>query len=91
MFVFRLIYSYATDASYELAARESWDEEAGTDLSSRTIAKYFSWCRDAVIHDFCHGIGQRGRIGGPGKIVEIDESKVSKILTAIFRIDGSLI
>jgi hypothetical protein len=73
---YSLIYSYSTNASYGLAVRECWDEDAGTDLSPNTVSKYFSRCRDAVIHDFCHGIGQRGKIGGRGKIVEIDESKV---------------
>jgi len=74
--VIDLIYSYAYDDSYESAMHETWNEVDGTDVSTATIADYYNYCREAIIYDFVHGIGQRGKIGGPGKIVEIDESKV---------------
>jgi hypothetical protein len=73
------MYSYAYDDSYEAAIHEA-DEDDGTVLSTATVADWFSHCRDVILHDFDEGKSQRGKIGGPGKIVQIDESKVSAII-----------
>ncbi|XP_020716767.1 uncharacterized protein LOC110118711 [Ceratitis capitata] len=50
----------------------------GTSLSSVTITDWYNYCREAVVFyeiDFQHLVG---KIGGPGKIVQIDESKSGK-------------
>jgi transposase-like protein len=72
-----LMYSYAYDDAYEVAIHEA-DEDDGTMLSTATVADWYSLCRDVILHDFDEGKSQRGKIGGPGKIVQIDESKFGK-------------
>ena len=62
--------------SYERAIREAWDDETGTDRSTATITDYYGDCKAAVCHAFYNGAMQRGKIGGPGKIVQVDEAKV---------------
>lgn len=48
-------------------------EEVG--LSSHSICDWASFCREVLV-DWC--LRREGRIGGEGKIVEIDESKFGK-------------
>jgi hypothetical protein len=68
------MYSYAYDDSYEAAIREA-DEDDGTQISTATVADWYNLCRDVILHDFDAAMKQRGKIGGPGKIIQIDESK----------------
>lgn len=79
LILFSLMYSYAYDDSYEVAIHEA-DEGDGTTLSTATVADWFNLCRDVILHDFNEGNKQRGKIGGPGKIVQIDESKVKLLI-----------
>lgn len=73
------MYSYAYDDSYTTAIHEA-SEDDGTELSTATVADWYNLCRDVILHDFDEGKSQRGKIGGPGKIVQIDESKVGRII-----------
>jgi hypothetical protein len=62
--------------SYEQALIEtSLDEEV---TSSETIADWYSYCRELTILELDRLYEARGKIGGPGHIVEIDESKIGK-------------
>jgi len=45
--------------------------------SSSTVCDWFAFCRDVCMDALHKEYQENGKIGGPGKIVEIDETKVS--------------
>ena len=45
------------------------------DLSATTVVNWFSYCRSVCL-DWC--ADNSSVLGGPGKIVEIDEAKIGK-------------
>jgi len=47
--------------------------------SKATISDWFDFCREVCLDALHKEYEEKGKIGGPGKIVEIDESKVSVI------------
>ncbi|CAH2088628.1 unnamed protein product [Euphydryas editha] len=47
-------------------------------LSRATITDWFNYCREAVVIYQIEKQTFDGKIGGPGKIVQIDESKFGK-------------
>ncbi|XP_054091174.1 uncharacterized protein LOC128922869 [Zeugodacus cucurbitae] len=74
--IFYLMYAYASHWSHEEVRKNSFTREPV--LSSATICDWFNYCREAVV---IHQIDQQvavGKIGGPGKVVQIDESKFGK-------------
>lgn len=75
--VYYLMYCFAENFNREMVLRQDYLKEPTT-LSSATITDWYSYCREAVViyqldHQEAHG-----KIGGPGKIVQIDESKFGK-------------
>ncbi|XP_049307702.1 uncharacterized protein LOC125777304 [Bactrocera dorsalis] len=50
----------------------------GKKLSSATISDWYSYCREAVVIFQLDHQEFKGKIGGPGKVVQIDESKFGK-------------
>ena len=71
-----LTYCFTRQFSYEQALIEtSLDEEI---TSSETIADWYSYCRELTIVGLDRLYEGTGKIGGPGHIVEIDESKIGK-------------
>jgi len=45
--------------------------------STATVTDWFTYCREICMEALYREYEEKGKIGGPGKIVEIDESKVS--------------
>jgi transposase-like protein len=71
-----LTYCFTRQFSYEQALIEtSLDEEI---TSSETIADWYSYCRELTIVGLDRLYEGTGKIGGPGHIIEIDESKIGK-------------
>lgn len=66
--------AYARNFSYEDAEWLAY--RGGTKVSKATIAQYYYTCKLATVYAFYNLMKQRGKIGGPGKEVQIDESKV---------------
>jgi transposase-like protein len=83
-----LIFSYSRNESYENAmtdaarpremADQPKDMVAESILGSKTVAERFKDLRRLIMEDFLERQEYRGKIGGPGKIVQIDESKFGK-------------
>lgn len=72
------MYSFTNGDSYEQARREANPLEEDIEMSKETIADYYNYCREVIVADFMIREQERGKIGGPGKIVQIDESKIGK-------------
>ena len=68
MIIIRLMYFWAWNARIK-------DVERDLKINKNTIVDWFNFCRDICAYKTCENIKQ---IGGPGKIVEIDESKFKK-------------
>ncbi|ESN93967.1 hypothetical protein HELRODRAFT_145149, partial [Helobdella robusta] len=64
----RLIYYWAWSTPVKTACRE-------LQLSTKTVIDWYNFCRDICIYK-C--VDQVVPIGGPGTIVEIDESRIVK-------------
>ena len=65
----------------EMSIRQgSWFEKSN--MTIEEILKFmYWWCRDVKQEDICHELNiatNKMEIGGPGKIVQIDESKFGK-------------
>ena len=68
---YNLMYSFANQESYEVAMRES-------ECASETVSDWFSYCRELIVWQHMRREQDRGKIGGPGVVVRIDESKFGK-------------
>ncbi|XP_054744533.1 uncharacterized protein LOC129248951 [Anastrepha obliqua] len=75
--IFYLMFCFAYRTPHETVQREDFVKD-GTILSSRTISDWYSYCREAVVIYQLDNQVVQGRIGGVGKIVQIDESKFGK-------------
>lgn len=67
----RLMFSWCADADYESARAE-----AG--VSDQIVADWFALFREVVTAAFCEDQEGRGKIGGPGTVVQIDEAKFGR-------------
>ncbi|XP_049302123.1 uncharacterized protein LOC125775506 [Bactrocera dorsalis] len=75
--VFYIMYCFAHRFTREGIYRENY-VSVGTKLSSATISDWYSYCREAVVIFQLDHQEFKGKIGGPGKVVQIDESKFGK-------------
>ncbi|XP_036347889.1 uncharacterized protein LOC118757270, partial [Rhagoletis pomonella] len=75
--VYYLMYAFVENFSREMVLRQDHVKEQTT-LSSATITDWYSYCREAVVIYQLDHQEASGKIGGPGKIVQIDESKFGK-------------
>nr|XP_049701791.1 uncharacterized protein LOC126055654 [Helicoverpa armigera] len=75
--VFYLMYAYANKFSYDRTKKEDYTEGEHC-LSSATINDWFNHCREAVVSYQKNKKALAGKIGGLGKIVQIDENKFGK-------------
>lgn len=75
--IFQLMYAFSVNASYNDARiqRAMPDEPA---LSNRTVADWYSYCRETIVLYEIENQVQQPKIGGPGKRVQIDETKCGK-------------
>jgi hypothetical protein len=71
------MYSFAHDEPYDKAILEAMLEDDSTTRSRETVAQRYRLFREIVEYDFLTRMVDRGKIGGPGKIVQIDEAKVN--------------
>lgn len=71
-----LTYCFSHRYSYEDAIREA--SLPGRIISSETVADRYSFCREVCMIALDKMYDQVGCIGGPGKIVEVDETKIGK-------------
>ena len=72
----RLMFAWTEKLSYADARTHCSQHSAN--VSERTIADWYNYCRELVIVKFiCRQIGT-GLIGGPGRIVQIDEAKFGR-------------
>lgn len=77
--VFYLIYAFAHKWSYNMTINEDpYKSENKQCLSRTTISDWFNYCREAVVIFKLENNENKGKIGGPGRIVQIDESKFGK-------------
>lgn len=77
--IFKLMYMFCYQMSFEIAQRELCGIDAATVTSHRTIADWYSYCREVIIIYFLDKqTNTPTKIGGPGKVVQIDESKFGK-------------
>lgn len=81
--VMSLTYSFARLESYQIAKFEAasdayFDGMNTLLLSNHTIADWYTFCRKIVIDSFDQKLTNLGLIGGPGIVVQIDESKFGK-------------
>ncbi|XP_050339167.1 uncharacterized protein LOC126765600, partial [Bactrocera neohumeralis] len=75
--VFYLMYCFEHRFTWEDIYRENY-ASVGKKLSSATISDWYSYCREAVVIFQLDQQEFKGKIGGPGKVVQIDESKFGK-------------
>ncbi|XP_054728287.1 uncharacterized protein LOC129237512 isoform X1 [Anastrepha obliqua] len=74
--IFYLMYCYAHNWPHASVRLENFVGDSV--LSSETITDWYNYCREAVV---CYQIDKQeaiGKIGGPGKKVQIDEIKFAK-------------
>lgn len=77
--VFYLIYAFAHKWTFNMTINEDpLKEEKQQCLSRSTVSDWFNYCRESVVIYQIEKNEFRGKIGGPGKIVQIDESKFGK-------------
>ncbi|XP_049316680.1 uncharacterized protein LOC125779385 [Bactrocera dorsalis] len=74
--VFYLMFCYASHWSHDVVRKNSIVRESI--LSSATICDWYNYCREAVVLYQVENQEAVGKIGGPGKKVQIDESKFGK-------------
>ncbi|XP_047518399.1 uncharacterized protein LOC125058366 isoform X1 [Pieris napi] len=77
--IFYLIYCFAHRKSHEEAVFDDpLRDETNTCLSRATITDWYSYCREVIVIYYLETQQIKGKIGGPGKIVQIDESKFGR-------------
>ncbi|XP_017492738.1 PREDICTED: uncharacterized protein LOC108380853, partial [Rhagoletis zephyria] len=73
--IFYMTYCFAQRFSHHTVRLENY---VGGPLSSRTITDWNSYCRETIVLYQLDQQQSAGKIGGPGKVVQIDESKFGK-------------
>lgn len=74
--VLLITHCFAHKSSYALTVTEcSFGDQQ---LSERTVADWFSYCREVCMISMETKYTNRGKIGGPGHVVQIDECKIGR-------------
>ena len=74
--VLLIMHCFAHKSSYALTVTEcSFGDQR---LSGRTVADWYSYCREVCMFSMDSKYKDRGKIGGPGHIVQIDECKIGQ-------------
>lgn len=72
-----MTYSFSINLTFNQTVRERSIVE-GQQLSTETVSDRFSFCREVCMAALDQEFEAEGRIGGVGKIVEIDECKIGR-------------
>lgn len=72
----RLMYSWSLGSQYTETMKQCQVDTAK--LSNDTVADWYSFCRELVSEHFINDQQTGGQIGGPGRIVQIDEAKFGR-------------
>lgn len=75
--IYYLMYCFAYNYSHDMVIHEDIFREEHC-LSRPTISDWYNYCREVVVIYQLEKQEVRGKIGGPGKIVQVDESKFGK-------------
>lgn len=75
--VMYLMYSFARKFPYETVMVEDFTSSSSC-VSTRTIADWYSYCREVIVDHFLENQEIGAKIGGPGRVVQIDESKFGR-------------
>lgn len=77
--VFQIMFLFSHSATYDYVRQEVRDDDDTSSLlSSTTIAEWYNYCREAIfIYELEHQ-SYDVKIGGPNKIVQIDNCKFGK-------------
>lgn len=71
------MYRYANKLRYVTTIKEDLNDSEYC-LSTATICGWYNYCREAVVIYQINKQETTGKIGGPGKVVQLDESKFGK-------------
>lgn len=71
--VLMIAYSYANNCSYEDARRNCAFSADDLDLTNRTLAHWYHLFREIVAEDHLNQSATGSKIGGQGRIVQVDE------------------
>lgn len=76
--MFRIMLCYAQDIEYYWARVQcsSYKEEVA--LSEATICDWYNYCRETIVANEIENQENQEQIGGPGRVVQIDESKFGR-------------
>ena len=84
-----LSYMFVRKYTYEQIRHEF---SVDIEISDEPIADMFSFCREVLIIDLAHQHTTRGKIGGNGCVVQVDEMKLGKRKHNVGRVvDGNWI
>ncbi|KAI8440704.1 hypothetical protein MSG28_009054 [Choristoneura fumiferana] len=75
--IFQIMYAFSEGLTYHQTRKELAFED-GSVVSPRTVADWFSYCRETIAIYQLQNQRAQGKIGGPNKVVQIDESKFGK-------------
>lgn len=68
---------FCENASYESVIRQSTIDPSSV-LAEHTVCDYYNFCREVVASHLTTLQTESGKIGGPGVVVQIDESKFGR-------------
>ncbi|XP_037964241.2 uncharacterized protein LOC105380762 [Plutella xylostella] len=74
--IFEMMYFYSNGYDYEQTQRECYIPDRDAALHLATIAMWFGYCREAVVIYQIKHQKEKPKIGGPGRLVILDESKM---------------
>lgn len=65
------MYSFARNDSYDDAINEAADLDSSIRNSRNTVADWYQYCRELICLYFLDQQTDRGKIGGPYRIVQV--------------------
>lgn len=74
---FQIMYAFSEGLSYMQVQKQLATEDEPV-ISMKTVADWYSYCRETIVIYELENNQASEKIGGPGKIVQIDESKFGK-------------
>uniref|UniRef100_A0A914CUD6 ISXO2-like transposase domain-containing protein n=1 Tax=Acrobeloides nanus TaxID=290746 RepID=A0A914CUD6_9BILA len=72
------MYGFCEGYTYRKCRKEMIEPEDDNSSADTTISAWYKYCREMMVDSFMLREQGRGLIGGPGVIVQIDESKFGK-------------